>query len=164
MVSIEARILFTLLLMYIPITILGRPNTQASFEQLKSLAGQWEGKANGDQTVAVSFRVTAAGTALLSEITGKEDMISMIHMDGPGRLLLMHYCTAGNQPRMLATVSPDGRVFVFDFLDATNLARADDGHMKRVVISIIAANHHTEEWVFVDHGKESKEVFDLHRK
>ena len=158
------RALLTLLLISIPVAILARPSTQTSFEQLKSVAGQWEGKANGDQTVAVSFRETSGGTALLSEITGKEDMISMIHMDGPGRLLLTHYCAAGNQPRMLGTVSPDGRVFAFDFLDATNLPHTDDGHMKRVVISIIDPNHHTEEWVFVNHGKESKEVFDLHRK
>jgi len=158
------RALLALLLISIPAAIVARPNAQAAFEQLKSLAGRWEGKANGDQPVAVSFRLTGGGTALLSEIEGQEDMISMIHMDGPGRLLLTHYCGAGNQPRMLATFSPDGRVFTFDFLDATNLAHADDGHMQRVVFSMIDANHHTEEWTFVDHGKESKEVFDLRRK
>jgi len=158
------RALLALLLISIPAAIVARPNAQAAFEQLKSLAGRWEGKANGDQPVAVSFRLTGGGTALLSEIEGQEHMISMIHMDGPGRLLLTHYCGAGNQPRMLATFSPDGRVFTFDFLDATNLAHADDGHMQRVVFSMIDANHHTEEWTFVDHGKESKEVFDLRRK
>jgi hypothetical protein len=25
------------------------------------------------------------------------------------------------------------------------------------------ANHHTEEWTFLDHGKEMKEAFDLQR-
>jgi hypothetical protein len=25
-------------------------------------------------------------------------------------------------------------------------------------------NHHTEDWTFIDHGKEMKEFFDLHRK
>jgi len=158
------RTLLALMLTSIAVATVAGPNAQSSFDQLKSLAGRWEGKANGDQPVAVSFRLTAGGTALLSEIEGKEDMISMVHMDGPGRLLLTHYCGAGNQPRMLATVSPDGRVFTFDFLDATNLAHADDGHMQRVVFSMIDTNHHIEEWTFVDHGKESKEVFDLRRK
>jgi hypothetical protein len=158
------RALLALLLISIPAAIVARPNAQAAFEQLKSLAGRWEGKQNGDQPVAVSFRLTGGGTSLLSEIEGQEDMISMIHMDGPGRLLLTHYCSAGNQPRMLATFSADGRVFTFDFVDATNLAHADDGHMQRVVFSIIDANHHTEEWTFVDHGKQSKEVLDLRRK
>ena len=36
--------------------------------------------------------------------------------------------------------------------------------MSRLVISMLDANHHTEEWVYSDHGKEMKEVFDLWRK
>ena len=158
------RALLALMLTSTAVTTVAGPNTQSLFDQLKLLTGRWEGTANGDQPVAVFFRLTAGGTALLSEIEGKEDMISMIHMDGPGRLLLTHYCGAGNQPRMLARVSPDGRVFTFDFLDATNLAHAEDGHMQRVVFSMIDANHHTEEWNFVDHGTELMEVFDLRRK
>jgi hypothetical protein len=33
-----------------------------------------------------------------------------------------------------------------------------------MVLSIPDANHHTEEWIFTDHGKEMREVFDLWRK
>jgi len=90
-------------------------------------------------------------------------MISMFNLDG-GRLLLTHYCSAGNQPRMVASASPDGKTITFDFLDATNLASPDAGHMNRVVVSILDANHHTEEWIYNDHGKEMKEAFDLWRK
>jgi hypothetical protein len=36
--------------------------------------------------------------------------------------------------------------------------------MNRLIISMPDANHHTEEWVYNDHGKEMKEVFDLWRK
>ena len=158
------RALLALLLISIPAAIVARPNAQAAFEQLKSLAGRWEGKANGDQPVAVSFRLTGGGTALLSEIEGQEDMISMIHMDGPGRLLLTHYCGAGNQPRMLATFSPDGRVFTFDFLDATNLAHADDGHMQQVAFIFAGPDHHVEEWTFLDNGKLTTAKFDFQRK
>lgn len=65
---------------------------------------------------------------------------------------------------MQAKTSPDGKTISFDFLDATNLATPDAGHMQRVTIAVHDANHHTEEWTFVDHGKEMKEVFNLHRK
>ena len=101
----------------------------------------------------------------MSEIEdhGPHDMISMIHMDGPDRLLITHYCSAGNQPRMQASASPDGKTIAFDFVDATNLATPDAGHMQRVVFNVIDANHHTEDWTFVDHGKEMKRAFDLHR-
>jgi hypothetical protein len=92
-----------------------------------------------------------------------EDMISMIHMDGD-RLLLTHYCEAGNQPRMSATASPDGKTITFNFLDATNLSSPDAGHMNRVIFTFVDANHHTEDWQFLDHGKERVEHFDLQKK
>ncbi len=134
-----------------------------SFEQLKSLEGTWEGKTPDGQTAQVIYRVTSNGSALMSEIKGKEDMISMFNLDGD-RVLLTHYCAVGNQPRMVASASPDDKTFTFDFLDATNLATPDAGHMTRMVLSMPDANHHTEEWIFTDHGKEMKEVFDLWRK
>jgi hypothetical protein len=134
-----------------------------SFEQLKSLEGTWEGKTPDGQTAQVIYRVTSNGSALMSEIKGKEDMISMFNLDGD-RVLLTHYCAVGSQPRMVASVSPDGKTFTFDFLDATNLATPDADHMTRMVLSMPDANHHTEEWIFTDHGKEMKEVFDLWRK
>jgi hypothetical protein len=134
-----------------------------SFEQLKSLDGSWEGKGSNGEPVQVSYKVTSNGSALMSEIKGKEDMISMFNLDGD-RLLMTHYCAVGNQPRMVASPSPDGKTITFHFLDVTNLATPDAGHMNRLVISMAEANHHTEEWVYNDHGKETKQVFDLWRK
>ena len=99
----------------------------------------------------------------MSEIKGPEDMITMFHLDND-RLLMTHYCGAGNQPRMQATTSPDGKTITFDFVDGTNLASPEIGHMHRMVLSLLDANHHTEEWTYSDHGKETKEVFDLRRK
>ena len=136
---------------------------QKSFEEIKSLDGSWEGKTPDGQTVEVAYRVTSNGSALMSEIKGKENMISMFNLDGD-RVLLTHYCAAGNQPRMVASASPDGKTITFDFLDATNLATPDAGRMTRMVLSMPDANHHTEEWIFTDHGKQEKEVFDLWRK
>jgi hypothetical protein len=138
---------------------------QKSFDQLKTLEGSWEGKKSTGELFRVTFRDTAGGSALMSEIhgSGPENMVSMIHLDGPGRLMLTHYCGAGNQPRMVASTSADGKTFSFDYFDATNLATPDAGHMQRVVFTIINANHHTEDWTFDDHGKQMKEFFDLHR-
>ena len=138
---------------------------QKSFDQLKSLTGSWEGKNNQGKPITVTFRDTAGGSAVMSEIHGHgpENMISMFHLDGPNRLMLTHYCGAGNQPRMTATASPDGKTLTFTFLDATNLATPDAGHMQRAVFTMIDANHHTEEWTFAAPGKEMKEFFDLTR-
>jgi hypothetical protein len=145
--------------------VVAQSDAQKSFDQLKSLAGSWEGKNSMGQSVEVSYRMTAGGSALMSEIVGHgETMISMINFDGPNRLLLTHYCTVGNQPRMQASSSPDGKTITFNFLDATNLDSPQSGHMDHVVIAMLGPDHHTEEWNFIDHGKQIKEFFDLTRK
>jgi len=142
---------------------IAQTDAQKAFASIKTLPGSWEGNTKMGR-VQVTFKVTAGGSAVMSEIIGKEDMITMFNLDGPDRLLMTHYCAAGNEPRMKASVSQDGKVITFDFLDATNLATADAAHMHRMVLTIVDDSHHTEEWTFVDHGKEHKEVFDLHRK
>jgi hypothetical protein len=65
---------------------------------------------------------------------------------------------------MQATVSPDGKTITFNYVDATNLATPDAGRMNRMVLTILDENHHTEEWTYLDHGKEMKELLDLRRK
>ncbi len=163
------RITLSLFLLAAATAALAQTVTEKSFDQLKTLTGSWEGKNSKGEPLQVVFRDTAGGSALMSEIIGEgheghEDMISMIHLDGPNRLLLTHYCGAGNQPRMEATVSPDGKTYTFNFFDGTDLASPDAGHMQRVVFTIVDANHHTEDWTFnAGQGKEMKEFFDLRR-
>jgi hypothetical protein len=140
-------------------------DAQKGFTAIKNLPGTREGKGPDGHAFQVTFKVVSGGSAVESEIlVPNEDMISMFHMDGDNRLMLTHYCAAGNQPRMQASVSPDGKTIAFAYVDATNLTTPDMGHMQKMVLTLIDDNHHTEEWVFADHGKEQKELFDLHRK
>ena len=162
------RIAISLVVLVAAVAAQAQSGTQQSFASIKALSGSWEGKTKTGDPVQVSFHTTAAGSAVMSEITSamkgmSEDMISMFHMDGD-RLLLTHYCSAGNQPRMKATASVDGKTLTFDYVDATNLASADAGHMQRVVFTFIGPNHHTEEWHFAVGGKELVESFDLQKK
>jgi len=139
--------------------------SQQSFDAMKSLNGNWEGKGRDGKPLLVSFKVTAGGSALMSEIHGMgEDMVTMFHPDGD-RLLMTHYCGAGNQPRMQGTASPDGRTITFDFIDATNITPQQPGRMEKLVVTMLDPGHHTETWSFKGaDGKEMREVFDLHRK
>lgn len=150
------------------LNLLAQTPGQKSFDVMKSLTGNWEGKNAMGDSVAVSYRMTAGDSALMAEIQSRmqgksEDMISMIHMDN-GRLLLTHYCAAGNQPRMQASISPDGKTITFNFVDGTNIASNDTPHMRSVVFTFIDTSHHTEEWHFALPGKEMIERFDLERK
>ncbi|MGA8539547.1 MAG: hypothetical protein WB566_08600, partial [Terriglobales bacterium] len=122
----------------------------------------WAGKNNQGQPIEVSFRMTAGGSALMSEIHGHgpENMITMFHMDGD-RLLMTHYCGSGNQPRM-KVISADGKSVGFEFFDGTNIGPGD-GHMQRASFTESDPDHHVEEWTFLDHGKDMKEVFTLAR-
>jgi len=147
-------------------TAFAQTDAQKAFSAIKNLPGTWEQKTADGRTIQVTFKVVSGGSAVMSEIMGQgpEDMITMFHMDGPNKLLMTHYCGAGNQPRMQAAVSPDGKTVTFTYFDATNLDAPDAGHMQKMVLTMLDENHHTEDWTFADHGKEMKESFDLRRK
>ncbi len=155
---------FAVLLLTVAVTALADPSAQQSFDKLKSLAGTWEGKSPTGEMVEVSYRVMANGSSVVSEINGHENMISVFHMD-KDRLLLTHYCGAGNQPRMQASAAPDSKSITFDFIDGTNILRSQMGHMRRLVISMPDGDHHSEQWTFAStDGKEMTENFELHRR
>ena len=142
--------------------LVAQSDAHKSFDLLKGMEGNWAGKGSEGQPIQVTFRMTAGGSALMSETLGKgpENMITMFHMDGD-RLLMTHYCGAGNQPRM-KVISADAKSVSFKFFDGTNIGPGD-GHMQRVTFTQPDADHHIEEWIFLDHGKEMKEVFTLAR-
>jgi hypothetical protein len=147
---------------------------QKSFDQLKTLAGTWDGAVTmpmpgADPSmppmhVHVVLRVTSTGNAIHHEMTMEgrpDDPITMFYLDGD-RLLVTHYCDAGNRPRFAARVSPDGKTFDFDFLDVSG--PLNYGHMQHVAFTFIDANHHTEEWTFLmPDGKPGLAHFDLTR-
>lgn len=145
-----------------PVIVRAETDAEKSFHQLAALEGDWAGKGSEGQNVEVSFRMTAGGSALMSEIHGHghEHMITMFHLDGD-RLIMTHYCGAGNQPRM-KVVSADAKSVSFEFFDGTNISPGA-GHMQHVTLTLPDATHHFEEWVYLDHGKEMKEVFTLER-
>ena len=156
------RTIATLLILSV-VPAFAQSDAKATFEHLKALNGTWEGKANSDRSVKIVFRTTSGGSALMSEILGDEDMVTMFHLDN-NRVLMTHYCGAGNQPRMQASASPDGKTITFSFIDGTNMSSPKTGHMDHLVITMPDADHHTEDWTFVqEDGKQMKEHFELVR-
>jgi len=80
-------------------------------------------------------------------------MLTVYHFDG-NRLMLTHYCSAGNQPRMQAgTFNPETGEIQFLFLDATNLASPSAGHMHNAKIRLVDQNHMSAEWQFYENGQ-----------
>jgi hypothetical protein len=159
------RFMLCVVLMSISAMAFAQSDAQKSFDKLKTMAGSWAGTMDGTP-MQVSLRVTSKGNALLHEMTGAgrpDDPITMFNLDG-ARLLMTHYCDAGNQPRLVGTISPDGKTITFDFVDATNLLSTQMGHMQHVVFTFIDADHHTEKWEFaMADGKPMGGLLDLKR-
>ncbi len=139
-------------------------DTAAAFSRLKSLAGDWEAK-TADGPAHLNYSLTGAGTTLVENATGPMPaMMTMYHLNG-SRLMLTHYCMAGNQPRMQAR-SFDAKTseIRFEFLDATNLANPQAGHMHNMTIRLIDHDHLASEWVFFENGqKKMSETFEYTR-
>jgi len=142
----------------------GARATDPSWDRLKTLVGSWTGTAAGEP-VAVSYKLVSNGTALMEMLDGHHDahMITMYTPDG-ATLLATHYCAAGNQPRMRAKASPDGRSLDFQFVDVSNAPGANE-IMQRLVVTFVDANHFEQAWTSrATDGTEHTLVFRYTRK
>lgn len=132
------------------------PSSDAAtaFAKIKSLAGEWEGTTDKGK-VRLTYEVISGGNAVAEHESGAQmpEMLTVYHLDG-NRLLLTHYCAAGNQPRMEATAfDPQTGELRFKFLDATNLASPSTGHMQNVTLHFVDNNHVSAEWQFFENGQ-----------
>lgn len=130
-------------------------DADAAFARLKTLVGEWEGNTSMGK-VRVTYDLVAGGTALVERESGEKmpAMLTVYHVD-KGRLLLTHYCIAGNQPRMQAQAfNAETGELDFRFLDATNLASANVGHMHNAKIRVVDNNNMTSEWQFHENGRQ----------
>ena len=142
-------------------------DAQKSFDEMKTLAGTWQGQVSVDppdsgmgngMAMQVSIRVTSRGNAIVHEMgdlkptddpTKHDHPLTMFYLDGD-HLTLVHYCDAGNRPRMVARISPDGKTIDFDFVDVSGSTQY--GHMQHATFTVIDANHHIEDWTYFTPG------------
>ena len=142
-----------------------KPNP--GFEKLKTLVGTWESTARDGKHATATYELVSSGTALLERLGGDAhpdmQMVTVYHADGD-RLVMTHYCSAGNQPRMRAEpASGEVEALRFTFLDATNLASPDAGHMHSLVVSFHDPDSFTQEWTWRENGKDRVTVFHWSR-
>ena len=109
------RRMLSVVLISLSTAAFAQSDAQHSFTALKALAGTWEGRVTtvpkmegmGDMAnVQITLRVTSRGNAIVHEMkaagtaddpTRYDHPVTMLYMDGD-RLLLTHYCDAGNRP------------------------------------------------------------------
>jgi hypothetical protein len=140
-------------------------DSAAAFSRLKTLAGEWEANTSMGKE-RVTYELIAGGTALVERESGEHmpAMATVYHMDGD-RLILTHYCMAGNQPRMEARgFDAKSGELRFQFLDATNLAGSGAGHMRNATFRLAGADRFSAAWEFYESGKPKRtEAFEYTR-
>jgi hypothetical protein len=151
------RLLLPVVLFSLATVAVAQSDAQKSFDLLKTMAGSWDGRVTTlplqsdieGKSTHLSLRATSMGNALLHEMTGAgrpDDPITMLYLEN-GRLMLTHYCDAGNRPRMTGILSPDGKTVEFSYVDISG--GTENGHMHHAVFTLIDANHHTEDWTYM---------------
>jgi uncharacterized protein with NRDE domain len=129
--------------------------SNAGFEKLKSLVGTWKGTTEDGKAVTLTYKLVSNGTAVM-EINDSEEhtdgMITMYHLNG-NKLMMTHYCSIGNQPRMKASaLTSDGKL-AFSFVDGTNMSPTD-AHMHSLTITFKDHNEIAQDWTMRSAGKD----------
>jgi hypothetical protein len=141
---------------------------KAAFEQLKKLAGDWEGKVPGyDGNHAVQYRVTSGGNAVVESLFAgaPHEMMSVYFLDGAD-LVMTHYCSGANQPRLRLDRSASSvSELRFTFDGGTNIDPERGVHVHAGRIRIVDGERLDEEWDFFGKGQhQSSGRFLLRRK
>ncbi len=165
-------ILFFIVVAVTSLTLVAGEHPEAAksspaFDKLKALAGTWKGKDEEGKVVGVSYKVVSSGSSVMESLEMEDHpdmMITMYNLDG-SKVMMTHYCSMGNQPRMRASgLSKDGNTLTFKFVDATNMASKNDAHMHNLALTFKDNDHFTQEWtMMMEGGKEHHAVFEFER-
>ncbi len=116
-------------------------DAQSAMEVLKTLSGDWVREATGSEhganTPVASYKVTAAGSAIVqtSGAGTPNEMATIFHMDGD-QLLQTHYCALMNAPVLRFEPSDTPGEIKFVFHGGTNFDAAVDAHYHQGTIWI----------------------------
>jgi hypothetical protein len=134
--------------------------SNSAFERLKKLEGRWSGPASWDQGCKksgvdfnITYRTTSGGKAVMETMFAGTpgEMVTMYFLDG-NDLALVHYCSAGNQPKMKLETQRDSNVLSFRCLGGTNMTE-NDSHMHWVRLELIDVDHLKGSWNSMKAGK-----------
>ena len=139
--------------------------TIPEFERMTSLVGEWKGASVDGKPATVTYTLVSDNSALMERLAmgGESEMVTMYHPDGD-HLMMTHYCSAHNQPRMRSqTVAAGSKNITFDLVDVTNLSAPDAGHMKKLVVTFEDKDHFVQEWTWREKGMEATVVIHFER-
>ena len=133
-----------------------------AFQQMKQLAGKWEGTVDmgqGPQAVNASYHITSAGSVLVETIFEgtPNEMVTIYHDDKNRRLSLTHYCGLNNQPK-LALIKSEGNALEFDLAQDAPIDAAHEPHMHSLRLTFAGNNEMKQHWTQFAQGEKKKVV------
>ena len=141
-----------------------KTKSEATFQQLASLVGEWEAVQDG-VPVKETYALTANGSVVMAETKPANEpaMITMFTVDRD-HLIATHYCSARNQPQMVATPGDLGKGVSFSLERVTGMKTPDDWHNTGLTIILDDKDHMTQRWTYLYKGKTGTAVFHYTRK
>jgi hypothetical protein len=156
---------------FAPLRAADESTAAKALNQLKTLAGNWEGPfewtgaRTGNGTMKATYFTTGNGSAVVENLIMEDApvMTSVYHLDGAD-LRMTHFCGAQNQPRLKAKqIDLAKGIIDFDFVDITNLRTPDGPHVHGLEMRLSDPNHLTITFLFQSGDKESRENIVLKR-
>ena len=141
-------------------------------EKLAALEGDWmllDEDGRETDVVGSTFRLTAGGSAVVETMfpnsSDGHEMVNMYHADGD-RVLMTHYCAAGNQPRLVVETTDDDNRLELRFESITNLASPKSAYMSQAVYVFDGDDRLTTTWRSMVDGEltEEKTTIELKRR
>ena len=138
----------------------GEPRVDAreAFQRLKRLVGTWSVGVDGRRSTA-TYKLTGGGRVLVEDMGG---MMTAYYLDGD-KLVLTHFCGAGNQPRMRLQKTDD-RQMSFQMFDITNLASSKSYHSTSLDVVFVSEDRVDLAYGGTTDGRVSTQVFKMTRQ
>lgn len=127
----------------------------ADYERLKALSGDWyliSGERLGEAVEAdpeepfITYSVSSGGHSVIEKLfVGKPNEMTSVYYLASGQLYMDHYCSLGNQPRMVAVSRPDDDI-PFKLLSVTNMDDENDLHISSHSVEFDGPDELTVRW------------------
>ncbi len=129
--------------------------SKTNYERIKSLSGDWYlvgGNRLGKEVPPnleepfLSYSISSGGHSVIEKlfVNKPNEMVSIYYLD-MGRLNMDHYCSLGNQPKMVSSTNAEDEIS-FELVDITNLNDKNDLHISSHALEFVGSNDLTVYW------------------
>ena len=130
---------------------------KSGFARIQSMVGNWQGKLPNGNNIEISYEEINGG-AIVERYRSEDpmwwNMSTAYHLDNE-KIMMSHYCSWGNHPRMSAVVdSAEAKKIDFNFLDIAQ-NEPQNGYMRDLEIEFVDSDHVVHYWLWRQDGKDT---------